>query len=84
MDDTARERRRRLDHERYMRNQEERKRKQREYYTRNKDSILKKASERRRKVLGEGYVKFEFDTERKKAYFKAYYQNKIKNKIKED
>ena len=80
MNDIARERRRRLDHERYMRNREERKKKQREYYAQNRDSILEKARERRRKVPDEGYVKFEFYTERKKAYFKAYYQNKIKNK----
>lgn len=82
MNDIARERRRRLDHERYMRNREERKRKQREYYTQNRDSILEKAGKRRRKVLDEGYVKFDFDTERKKAYFKDYYQNKLKKQNK--
>ena len=35
-------RRKRLDHERYMRNQEERQRKQREYYATHREEILYK------------------------------------------
>lgn len=38
--ETARERRRRRDHERYMRHRDERRRRQREYYAANKAAIL--------------------------------------------
>ena len=55
MNDIARERRRRLDHERYMRNREERKKKQREYYTQNRDSILEKARKRKKAYIVDYY-----------------------------
>lgn len=47
MTEAARERRRRLDHERYMRSREERKASQRSYYRKNRDELLDKVRQRR-------------------------------------
>ena len=43
--ETAKERRRMLDHERYMRNREERKKKQRAYYAANRERCRAKVKE---------------------------------------
>lgn len=51
--ESQQERRKRLDHERYMRNRDERIVKQHEYYVANRDDILAKVRERQRYAKGE-------------------------------
>ena len=74
--ETSKERRKRLDHERYLRNREERLMKQHEYYIANRDEILAKVHERRSaEMLAKPQkVKFQFDDERRRAYYREYYR----------
>lgn len=79
--ESQQERRKRLDHERYMRNRDERIAKQHECYIANRDDILAKVRERRRiEMLAKpAKIKFQFDAERKRAYYREWYR---KNKEK--
>ena len=78
MIEDSKARRKRLDHERYMRRQEERKASQRAYYAANRDEIL--AKKRAKTTPTREVLKYEFDVERKRAYHRAYYHNVTKPK----
>lgn len=76
MAETSKERRKRRDHERYMRNRDERIAKQHEYYIANRDDILAKAREKRSiEMLAKPQkVKFQFDVERRRAYHREWHR----------
>ena len=83
MTEESRLRRKRLDHERYLRHQEERKMKQHEYYIAHRDEILVKASERRTKdkpIYKKAVLNPEKEREHRRAYQRAYYHNVTKPK----
>lgn len=83
--ESSSERRKRLDHERYMRNRDERLAKRHEYYIANRDDILAKAKERRSvEMLSKPpKVKFQHDVERRRAYHREWYRkNRCKKKEK--
>lgn len=86
MADTSKERRKRLDHERYMRNRDERLVKQYEYYIANRDEILAKVHERRSaEMLAKPQkVKFQFDDERRRAYHREWYRRNRSRKCNEE
>lgn len=79
------ERRKRLDHERYMRNREERLAKQHDYYIANRDAILAKVNEKRQaeRLAKPQKVKFQFDVERRRAYNREWYRKNKNEKINE-
>lgn len=79
------ERRKRLDHERYMRNREERLAKQHDYYIANRDAILAKVNEKRQaeRLAKPQKVKFQFDVERRRAYNREWYRKNKNKKINE-
>lgn len=77
MTEEARERRRRLDHERYVRNREERKRRQKEYYRAHRSDILARVRLRRLGLYERPKMSEEAVTEaknRKKARDRNYYR----------
>lgn len=83
--ESSSERRKKLDHERYMRNRDERLAKQHEYYIANRDDILAKVRERRSAEMQAKppKVKFQFDVERRRAYHREWYRkNRCKKKEK--
>lgn len=81
--ESSSERRKRRDHERYMRNRDERLAKQHEYYIANRDDILAKVRERRSAEMQAKppKVKFQFDVERRRAYYREWYR---KNRCKKN
>lgn len=83
MIEDSKARRKRLDHERYLRHQEERKMKQHEYYIAHRDEILVKVSERRAKdkpIYKKAVLNPEKEREYRRAYYRAYYHNVTKPK----
>jgi hypothetical protein len=76
--ESASERRKRLDHERYLRNRDNRLKKQHDYYMANQQEILAKVRKRREEeaLARPQRVKFVFDTERKRAYWREWYRKK--------
>ena len=84
--ESSKERRKRLDHERYMSKREERLEKQRAYYQANRDVILDKVHKRRQeeRLAKPQRVKFQFDTERRRAYNREWYRKNKNKKIKQE
>ena len=83
MTEESRLRRKRLDHERYLRHQEERKKKQHEYYLAHREEILVKVHEKRMKdkpIYKNTILNPERERENRKAYQRAYYLNVTKPK----
>lgn len=76
-------RRKRLDHERYMRNREERKEKQRAYYREHRDELLAKVRLRRIGMYTKperGTEEIERARERKRARDREYYRKRTAKK----
>ena len=84
--ESSSERRKKLDHERYMRNRDERLAKQHEYYIANRDDILAKVRERRSAEMQAKpqKVKFKYDVERRRAYHREWYRKNKSKKIKQE
>lgn len=85
--ESSSERRKKLDHERYMRNRDERLAKQHEYYIANRDDILAKAHERRcaEMLAKPPKLKFQYDVERRRAYHREWYRkNRSKNRMQDE
>ena len=81
--ESSSERRKRLDHERYMRNRSERLAKQHEYYIANRDEILAKKHEKQvRKIKDVGVVVDKVAKQR--AYNREWYRKNKSKKYKKD